>query len=283
MHPPEQCAKQKECAKQKGIKPKQKEGAKSQNNGSMSLVLFRAAQRGHLEVVEQELAQYRKTGRYDPKYIYRAHRVALRNCWVSVALHLWPLRDCSSWLDRVNYLPIAARSGNAQLILYASEPTFRTEALNTVCDHGHKYAAQCLVTKYANGRTYSASVGTDTQDSTYSATVSALVSAIVSPQNTEFGPMCYAVSGGHPRLVLWLIQARASLDAPSECTKSMSTFEPRSPLEFALSTRDNSRRHRLVVRLLERALKIRNSRRRKSASGTLANQIALGGQTCTWL
>jgi hypothetical protein len=187
----------------------------------MSLMLFRAAQRGDLELVKQEFAKIFHKGRFDLLSVRRAHRVAVRNNWADVERRLRPFPDV--WSE-ASILRIATKSGSTQVILayLVMHPVYYATVLNRVCKHGHKHVAKCLVPN----------------------------NSIVRPQDKELDPMYSAIMGGHARVVLWLLQAKASLHS------FQGFMKPTTPLALAQSMCKYSVRHRLVLRLLERALRL---------------------------
>jgi hypothetical protein len=160
-----------------------------------------------------------------PQEVRLALRVAVRNDCVAVVLHI----QCFV-RHRISLFNFAVDSGSVQVMrnYLEMEPQLRQPVhvnfyLERAC--GHKFAAQCLVT----------------------------YKAIVNPQYTRFPPMYDAISGGYARVVVLLLQAKASLNA------KIGLYE-RSPLAFAraMSANDPTHKHKLVERLLERALQLQD-------------------------
>jgi hypothetical protein len=190
--------------------------------------LFKAAQRNDLAGVLRELEKA-----VPLKELCLAVRVAVRNDCVSVVLHmrcsftaLFPALSTTWGFQNGRSLHrIAIESGSVQVMRHifdAQRPLLPSDQfLQDACLFGHKFAAQHLVA----------------------------CKAVVSPQGTRFTPLYCGVGHGYAHVVIWLLQSKASLNA------RVGMFE-KSPLAIARDVSIESPRHKLVVRLLERALQV---------------------------
>ena len=152
--------------------------------------LFKAAQRNDLAGVQ----------RVDPisqQDLQRSLCVALQNDCVSVVqflLRLFPYKF--GWLD------VATRWGSAQVIRDAFAPHYDWSShLTVACLHGHVFAAQRIMQGIVTARQEH-----EVRDEWNPQTTFNKMQAIHNESQTLF----YAVTGGHARVVMWLLRSKVS-------------------------------------------------------------------------
>jgi ankyrin repeat protein len=178
-----------------------------------SSALFRAAQRGDLNVVKNLVEDFETNA-----HIMRlALRVAIRNNWAAVARFLWELRP----YVMSGSLCYVSRFGDANMVLTYFDLTTPENPhllvsdlkrpLEDACSFGNKSTVQCLVRAKAQVH------GT-----------------------TRMSPLFFAIGNGPARVVLWLLQRKASLNA-------LMGYNNETPLEMALRYAKGTRERQLFL------------------------------------
>jgi hypothetical protein len=177
------------------------------------LLLFRAAQRNDLAGVLRVLETQNEPIRHQELQL--ALRVAVRNDCVSVVVHMrrFMRRVCQYGFD---LLGLATRSGSVHVLRNALEMEPPRQlvlnlCLEDACLYGQKFAAQCLVT----------------------------YNAFVDSRFTGFTPLYCAAYNARVRVVMWVIQTKATLEEP-----------------WFAYIQHWGERHKFIVRLLQRALQV---------------------------
>lgn len=196
------------------------------SSSSPSLSLFAAAQRNNLDAVKKLLdtSHAHESTAYSLEIVKRALDVAIINDAASVVRHLLPLVSTNRL-----HIAQAAKYGSAQVVstlveLEGAEHGKRGRlsaqryAMECACYSGDKLQAQRLVEIKVQFEWF-----------------------------TLCSPLYYAVSGGRARVVLLLLQKKASLGAP--IGHGSGTMPGDTALQLATRCK-----HTTVVRLLERAL-----------------------------
>jgi hypothetical protein len=183
--------------------------------------LFRAAQRGDLDGVKRHLEAEQV---HSQRIIRRALCVAVRNEEAAVVLLLWPVCALSMSYGVAYAAKFAGSRAVSTLVnmLLASHSDYVWQpaldyALRDACYYGNKVTVQCLLR---------AKVRVDGR-----------------PSGT---PLYNAVISGNARVVLCLVQSKASLTAPIN--------HQTLPQVVQHASYKGNYQHKSVVRILERAL-----------------------------
>jgi hypothetical protein len=176
---------------------------------SLLLLLFRAAQRNDLAGVLRVLETQNEPIRHQELQL--ALRVAVRNDCVSVVLRMRRVFQYG-----FDLLGLATRSGSVHVLRNALEMEPPRQlvlnlCLEDACLYGQKFAAQCLVT----------------------------YNAFVDSRFTGFTPLYCAAYNARVRVVMWVIQTKATLEEP-----------------WFAYIQHWGERHKFIVRLLQRALQV---------------------------
>jgi hypothetical protein len=184
---------------------------------SLLLLLFRAAQRNDLAGVLRVLETQNEPIRHQELQL--ALRVAVRNDCVSVVVHMrrFMRRVCQYEFD---LLGTATRSGSVHVLRNALEMEPPIPFVINAC-----LEDACL---YGHK---------------FAAQCLVTYKADVNPQGTAFTPLYCAAYDGRVHVVMWLLQTKALVKPPSK------------PPWLAIARAWN-KRHKFIVRLLDRAVQV---------------------------